>query len=402
MMLKSKPIKVSIRSLMITASLFVGIGMVSGYLFTKHTLSANKERLALDLSKQTVQLNQYHAIKIGLVQLESFTEGLHSGRPLAPVSKNRLASLLSEIYGTWDSFINDLPPDTFQSAEPVNHLSALLNDINRVGRYNELNARTERKSLRHDILTAMGMLEDLSVAAQEERSRAILSALNNIQQHENELNLVATALGMTMLAIFVFIYSNLVVPLRKLGLLAIYAGRGGAGKESLHTFESRLSELLELRDLIGQMVDDLTISHRFIASGSHTMLDLTQTASNISSQVRSGVIEETAISKDIFSDLREMRLGRQQMHDALAQSMNILVSASSQDCLDKEDIADLHSHLLLISDITQGWKALGEDLGRVLDGFDDMVRDRMTLASELERLTKEMSVCAEELAFRTT
>jgi methyl-accepting chemotaxis protein len=401
MTIKAEPFRISIRGMMLAASLLVCLGILTGYLFTVHTLSATQERLGLNLSKQTIQLNQYHAIKTGLIQLEAFVESLHNDRPLTSVPKNRLASLLSEISGTWDDFIDELPPDTYQRAGEADQLSAMLRDIGRAERYNGLGTRAARQSLRNDIIATMGMLEDLSAAAQEARSHAIRSALNDIQQHENELHLAVTVLGLSMLAIFGFIYSNLVSPLRKLGKLAVSAGKDEAGRTSLHMFEPRLSELAELRDLIIQMVDDLTISHRFIALGSNTMLDLTHTASNISSQVRSGVIEETAISKDIFSDLREMHLGNQQMQEALAQSMTIIVSASSQDCLDKEDISDLHNHLQLISDITQGEFALGEDLGHVLDGFDDLVRNRMSLASELERLTKKMSVCAEELAFRS-
>ena len=181
MTIKAEPFRISIRGLMLAASLLVCLGILSGYLFTIHTLSATKERLALNLSKQTIQLNQYHAIKTGLIQLEAFVESLHNDRPLTSVPKNRLASLLSEIFGTWDDFIDELPPDTYQRAGEANQLSVMLRDIGRAERYNGLGTRTARQSLRNDIIATMGMLEDLSAEAQEARSHAIRSALNDIK-----------------------------------------------------------------------------------------------------------------------------------------------------------------------------------------------------------------------------
>lgn len=389
---------ISIRTLMLSAASATLLVMVTGMVFTRHALNTAHDQMEIGNRELVQQVEHLHAIKVALLQLQAIADARLDGR-LASRLKHAQSHPIELAHATM-RFKDNMTGGAMRDGQSYRQLTDILERLSHMPQLDRL-AHSDAKVMRLDVERALSIIDDSSdqfVLEQIERYQHIH---DDIQQHERELGLMGFAMILAFFSILWLVYSLSVTPLRKLGQLASSIGHGTSSIETMGKSKVALRELSELRDLIQQMATDLTASNRTITSNATLMLQLTEQSSSISSRVRGGVIEESAISKDIFGDLREMRLGNQQMQDALHRSLEILVGSSSMDCIPVRELDILREHLHLLSDISNGWNALGEDLSRVLDGFDDMVRDRMTLAAELERLTKEMSTCANRMVLRT-
>jgi hypothetical protein len=391
---------ISIRTLMLSAASAVLLIVVASMYFTKHVLNTVNNQLAVKYMELAQQVDQLQAIKVALLRLEAIADTMQTGNPPTRIMHAHLQSHPFELAQAMMRFQGGLDVDAMPNGQAYARLAAILERLSHTSQLDHLHS-AEAHIFLQDVQRALRINDDLSVQIMQMRNEHYRLMDESIQQHERELSQLGLALALVICAILWIVYSLSVSPLHALSKLASSIGNGTSSVESLSKCKVTLSELSELRDLIRQMVLDLTTSNSAITSNATLMLQLTEQSSSISSRVRGGVIEESAISKDIFGDLREMRLGNQQMQDALDRSLEILAGASSMDCIPVRDLDILREHLHLLADISNGWSALGEDLSRVLDGFDDMVRDRMTSAAELERLTKEMAVCAHRMAIKT-
>lgn len=390
---------ISIRSLMLAASSAVLLVMVTGMFFTKHALDTARNQLAVGNLELAQQVDHLHAVKVALLRLQAVADARQDGRPASRLIHVYLQSQPFELAKAMMRYQGSMAGGVMRDGQFYGQLADTLERFSQLPQLDRL-ASSEAKVLLRDVERALRIIDDSSAQLTLSRNEHYHQIYEAIQQHERELGQLGLVMTLVILILLWSVYSLSVIPLRKLGQLAGNIGRGTLSVDTLGKSKVALAELSELRDLIQQMALDLTTSNLTITSNAALMLQLTEQSSIISSRVRGGVIEESAISKDIFGDVREMRLGNQQMQDAIDRSLEILVGASSMDCIPVRDLDMLREHLHLLSDISNGWNALGEDLSRVLDGFDDMVRDRMTLAAELERLTKEMSVCADSMIFR--
>lgn len=389
---------ISVRSLMLAAASAVLLVMVTGMLFTKHALNTARNQMEIGNRELVQQVEHLHAIKVALLQLQAIADARLDGRLTSRLKHAQSQPI--ELAQATMRFEDNMTSGEMLDGQTYRQLTDILGRLSHMPQLDRL-ASSDAKVILLDVERALSIIDDSSDQFILDRIERYHQIHEGLQQHERELGQLGLVMTLAIFSILWIVYSLSVTPLRKLGQLAGSIGRGTSSVETLGKSKVALAELSELRDLIQQMALDLTASNRTVTSNAALMLQLTEQSSNISSRVRGGVIEESAISKDIFGDLREMRLGNQQMQDALDRSLEILVGASSMDCIPVRDLDILREHLHLLSDISNGWNSLGEDLSRVLDGFDDMVRDRMTLAAELERLTKEMSACANRMVLRT-
>lgn len=392
--------QISIRTLMLIAALVVLLTMATSMYFTKHALKTVHNQLAVEYMELAQQVDRLQAIQVALLRLEAIADTIQAGNSPTPLMHTYLQSPPLELNQAMARLQVDHGMDTMPKEKEIDQLAAILERLTHTSQLDRMRTGEAHVFLL-DVQHALRIAEDLSQQYNKLKSERYRLIDESIQQHERELNQLGLVVALAIFTILWIIYSLSVSPLRKLGRVATGIGLGTSSVESLSTSKVVLKELSELRDMIRQMVLDLMASNKTITSNATLMLQLTEQSSAISSRVRGGVIEESAISKDIFGDLREMRLGNQQMQDALDRSLEILVGASSMDCIPVRDLDILREHLHLLADISNGWTSLEEDLSRVLDGFDDMVRDRMTLAAELERLTKEMSICANRMTPKT-
>lgn len=386
---------ISIRALMLTAASVVLLIMVTSMCFTKHALKKVHDQLAEGHGVLSQQADRLQKIKVALIRLEAIAGTAQPGNQSTRLLHNHLQSTPFELA---QAMVQS--PGIVPNGNGFPQLIAILERLSHTSQLDSLRS-AEVHIFLQDVQHALSIIDDLSEQIMQSRNNRYRLIDESIQQHERELNQLGLVMAFTIFTVLWIVYALSVSPLHKLGQIANGIGHGTSSVESLIKNKVALKELSELRDLICKMVLDLTASNSTITSNAVLMLQLTEQSSSISSRVRGGVIEESEISKDIFGDLREMRLGNQQMQDALDRSLEILVGASSMDCIPVRDLDLLRDHLHLLDDISNGWNALGVDLSRVLDGFDDMVRDRMTLAAELERLTKEMSVCANRMVLKT-
>ncbi len=379
-----------VRNLMLLSGLVICATAVLGAMFTRHALTSLSQRIVADNARQAVQNTLAADLKGALHELSSLTHD--------PEAYDALAPLNGRILDLWQEYQLQLDAELREEHRAYRQLDALMAQLANLRQTPP--SRTAVNAYRRHVEEAFILLDTLGGEQARRQHQVNHDAALDLARHEQQLNWLSSSLAILVALMLWLVFHLLVRPLRDMGRIAQRIGRGEVPAETLSECEVHLDELLELRELMRQMVKDLTASHALIADNAHMLLGLTRIAADISSQVRKGVIEETAISKDIFEDLREMREGKSQMQQALSEALQIVNALRSGDQATPEQMVELRHHLLLIADISNSWKSLRDDMSRLLDGFDDMVRDRMTLANELEKLTKEMTTSAKEMALR--
>jgi len=365
--------------------------------FNQHTLEDAAKQLGRQGDVRLIQVEKFLSIKAALHQLKDMAQ-----QRTVNDSNNALQLRLQErsqiLLEDWHRTVAELPDDDLAKHNELVILEKVLTRFARRGYWEIAELLVSEEELRR-AENAIESLSERLIATTPTENKSISLAIEN---HQRQLHVIAFSVVVILSIGLWWVYRLLVTQLRKLSYVARQISSGQSNAKDLNDWNCTLTELDELRDMTHRMVTNLTASHHFLAANSKSLLLMTHKTSNIALQLKSGVIEEHSISKDIFGDLREIHIGNQQMQEALLNSMKVLATASASDCLDEHDIIEIREQMSLMSDISSGWKALADDLSRVLDGFDDMVRERMTLASELDTLTKVMHNSAKEMAFKAS
>lgn len=375
-----------IKAMMLFSSIVLSGSVVGYYAFIDHAFSAMQQRIASknSLHEKLVRLSSKLQAELVLAQsLQSDIQRIEASHRIQSIWQ--LYRPLLETSGT-DRSLAHHELDT-----KLPHLIAALRGGDR-----KPNGSDYRLMLNH----VSSLLLTLSLDQAGRQHAAHQETIDEMHSHRDQLFAISAGIAIAIFATFMLVFSLLVSPLRRMGDVAQKIGRGEATIEAFASMKVHLEELIHLRQLIQQMVVDLTERNATIMDNANLLVGLTQIASDISSQVRRGVIEETAISKDIFEDLREMREGRKQLDTHLFGAIRNLDSLAVDIPSSREQIDALRHDLQVIADISNSGKTLREDMSRLLDGFDDLVRDRMTLSNDMELLSKSMIRAAKSMTQR--
>jgi hypothetical protein len=360
--------------------------------FTWHILSSSKADMAAHNETQFVQSEKVFAVRSALLRLE-----VAATRDTTFVArKEEISGLLHVLNGSWSGLSQAIPGfDQRRLEVQIRAVQRHAKSVIAVASNHE-----QLDELKVQIRHSYPLLDGLEKHLLNERMEADQKNEQRMVAHQRQTMLLTAVLILGLVLTIGWFYRTAIAPLRELGQLATRVGEDAGNAEELVQWPARLSELCELRDVIYVMVKNLTLANGFVTDSVKQILELTLQTSAIAAQVRAGVVEENAIGKGMFEDVREMRVGDKQVRETLSRALELLSTAEAKGGLFADDIEEVRQQLLIVSDITNAWDALGKDLERVLDGFDVMVVDRMTLANEIEQLTAVMSTRAREMTLR--